>query len=46
MTVIKTKIQEKEKAFAEAMSTQNLEAALALYADDAVRMRLSCRKPQ
>lgn len=38
MTVIKTKIQEKEKAFAEAMSTQNTEAVLAFYADDAVSM--------
>lgn len=38
MAAIKTKIQEKEKAFAEAMSTQNTEAVLAFYADDAVSM--------
>ncbi len=38
MAAIKTKIQEKEKAFAAAMSTQNTEAVLAFYADDAVSM--------
>lgn len=38
MAEIKTKIQEKEKAFAEAMTAQNSEAVLAFYADDAVSM--------
>lgn len=38
MAAIKTKIQMKEIAFAEAMTNQNVEAVLALYADDAVSM--------
>lgn len=38
MAAIKSKIQEKEKAFAEAMTAQNSEAVLAFYADDAVSM--------
>ncbi|WP_198439808.1 YybH family protein [Pareuzebyella sediminis] len=38
MATIRTKIEEKEKAFAEAISNQDVEAVLTFYADDAVSM--------